>query len=344
MATEPERSRAETLASVMQHDMARLVQQLGVQSLRASVVDLASMALQSGWSIAESGEVSDSIMERTLDSVFPGASARLSQLAQASDEDTMVQKLSPRRWAFAWRLDAQKAAMTEVQYQDRRDAISDTDITLVRLLCNSGIRAGLAAAPAATAAQALVWPQVDRRARHEPQALNWWLPGLVGASALLCAWLALVALPHYTAASAEQQAELARLHTMADSTLSHNLATVLASGDYGDVQTALAVYEAQGYLKSAAVTNAKERVVAAVGPIDRLRIGDPVAADFASTARRLELNLGSEKLGALLMVAPPATAAESQGVVRTASWLALVSALAALGLVAARLRPGAPRK
>ena len=339
MATDSEHSRAEALAGVMQHDMARLVRQLGVQSLRASVVDLSSMVLQSGWSIAETGEVSDSIMERTLDSVFPGASARLSQLAQASDEDTMVQKLSPRRWAFAWRLDARHAAMTEVQYQERRDTISDGDTTLVRLLCNTGIRAGLAAAPAASAAQAqaLVWPQVDRRARNKQRAINKWVPGLLAASTLVAAWLALVALPRYTSAATAQQTEVTKRLTMADNTMTHGLATVLSSGDYGEVQTALSFYEAQGYLQSAAVTNARQRVVAAVGPIDRLRIGDPVAADFASAARQLELSLGSEKLGVLLLVAPPAAAAESQGPVRTASWAALLAALAAFGLVAAGL-------
>ena len=339
MATDSEHSRAEALAGVMQYDMARLVRQLGVQSLRASVVDLSSMVLQSGWSIAETGEVSDSIMERTLNSVFPGASARLSQLAQASDEDTMVQKLSPRRWAFAWRLDARHAAMTEVQYQDRRDTISEGDTTLVRLLCNTGIRAGLAAAPAATAAQAqaLAWPQVDRRARNKQSTINKWVPGLLVASALVAAWLALVALPRYTSAATAQQTEVAKRLTMADNTMTHGLATVLSSGDYGEVQTALSFYEAQGYLQSAAVTNAKQRVVAAVGPIDRLRIGDPVAADFASTARQLELNLGSEKLGVLLMVALPAAAAESPGPVRTAAWTAFLSALAAFGLVAAGL-------
>jgi hypothetical protein len=335
MPSEPDSGTGE-LSLALQLDIARMVRHLGVQSVRASVVDIGSMAAQTGWSITDDGEVGDSSLERPLDSLFPNAAARVTQLSLGSAETTLVQKLSPRRWAFAWRLDRRRAAVTVAQFHERRDTVTDADTMLLRLLCNTGIRAGLAsAAPAATSAEAdsLVWPRVDRRAARQAQRPPRLSLGLAAAAALLTAWLALVAVAQTRAAASAQLAEVAQLRKMADGALIHGLSLALATGDYGDAQVALTSYATLGYFDQAVVTNTKGRVVAMDGSPERLRIGDPVTPEYAAVARPLELRVGSERQGQVLLVGPAgagAAAAATTGLT-VAAWLACIAALGCAG-------------
>ena len=98
-------------------DMARMFRQLGIESFRASVVDMGSMAFQAAWTITDSGEVSDNNPDKPLDSQFPGAMATITQLADAPAEQTVVQRLSPRRWTFAWRIDSLHVVIAEARYR-----------------------------------------------------------------------------------------------------------------------------------------------------------------------------------------------------------------------------------
>jgi hypothetical protein len=135
-----------SLSPALRQDMARMFRQLGVQQLRASVADTTSMASQVTWSLSDVGQLSVPASERNLDSVFPGASSTIAGLSTVVSDATTVQKLSPRLWGYAWRVDAQNAIVAEVQYRERRDAVSETDTALVRLVCSAVIRAGQPAA------------------------------------------------------------------------------------------------------------------------------------------------------------------------------------------------------
>ena len=311
-----------TLAPAMQQDMARVFSQLDLTLLRATVVDLHSLMLHADWSIAEDGSLSGNPSERTLDSVFPGATALVARLADADTDATQVQKLSPRLWAVGWRVDEHNAIIAEAHFGDRRDLLGSIDTALMRLACSASIGASLAAAPAPGApagSQALAWPQVDRRKRP-PSRRRLGTAVLVLGAGMLSLCLMLLA-----------QAE--QMRKLAEATMKHGLATALVTGDYGDLQTALSQFAELGYFQSAAVSNAKGRTVALAGAPEGLRIGDAVRPDYAAVARELPLALGSEALGRLQFVAATQASGASLAVLRALAFLAAVAALAGAALI-----------
>jgi hypothetical protein len=330
---------ATSFAAVLRHDLMRLASELGLAQLRVTVVDLPMLAFQQGWSMGAGGEFAPvAPSDRTPDTVFPGAAEALRGLVDAKPEHTTVRKLSPRRWVFGWRLDDLQIAVAELQYSDRRDAISDTDTNLMRALCTTLISSTSSGSTPAAAAPLLddsqVWPQVDRRARVRPPVPTWVLPALLALCVVAAGWLSLAAAPAAQETVSAQQAELQRLRATAETTVAHGLAVALATGDYGEVQTTLAMYAEQGFFNNAAVMNDRQRVVAAVGSGERLRIGDPVTPEYVSQASGVDLKIGNDTLGRLLRADPNGSAAPaSTGGARGAALAVLLAALGSLGVL-----------
>jgi hypothetical protein len=318
-----------SLSPALRQDMARMFRQLGVQQLRASVADTTSMASQVTWSLSDVGQLSVPASERNLDSVFPGASSTIAGLDAVASDNTTVQKLSPRLWGFAWRVDAKHAIVAEVQYRERRDSVSETDIALVRLVCSAVIRAGqpapaphaghaahaaYAAHPAhgplgpmgGVGAHALVWPAVERRAYVASPRATWTALALSTLAALITAWLAFSAVPKTRLAAQAQQEQFERVRKATDATLVGSLSQAMATGDYGEVQATLSSFASLGYFDNALVANAKGKVVALAGPVPRQRIGDPINGAYAGSARALGLAAGPEGPGQVLLVEPKA--------------------------------------
>jgi hypothetical protein len=321
------------LAPLLSRDAALMFARLGVQSLRVSVVDLESAAHQSQWSIIEQGEASADPADRRPGPgvAFPGAAAMITQLSQVPVEHTVVKKLSPRLWAFAWRIDDRRGAIASVRYRDPREMHSDADTAFIRLTCDYGIHDGLLGTPHAISDE-LVWPAVERR-RGVHSLASWLSLLLVAASALLALWLSLAVVPgiHDEAAALREQA--ARLHAMADATMVSKLSAVLATGDYGDVQTLLSSFESLGYFQGAAVTNARQRVIATAGPVGDVRIGDAVPQAFAESARSDDLAQGSQRYGQLLTMGRSAINTADGGLLAIRVGLALAGLSAAIAAV-----------
>jgi hypothetical protein len=338
-----------SLSPALRQDMARMFRQLGVQQLRASVADTTSMASQVAWSLSDMGQLSVPATERNLDSVFPGASATIAGLGVELTENTHVQKLSPRLWGYAWRVDAQHAIVAEVQYRERRDSVTETDTALVRLVCSAVIRAAQPASgpPALGPAHALVWPAVERRAFVASPRSSWTTLGLSLLALATCFWLATVGVPKTQRALLAQQEQLERARKASDATLVSGLSQALASGDYGDVQTALSSFASLGYFDSALVTNANGKVVASAGPVPRQRIGDPVNPSYLASTRAMGLAAGPEGNARVLLAEPKAAGIEGVAT-RWLTWaarlgMALASCLAVIAALAAfrswRTRP-----
>lgn len=183
-------------SAVLLPELARVCRQLGVQFVRASVVEVRTLAYRAAWSISENGDVAPAGTGRGMDSAFAGAASAIASLADAEPEETLVHRQSPRRWAFTWSLDRRLAVVAEVQYRERRDAVGDIDRVLVRLLCAASVRRHTGDEPdTLPAAPELVWPQVDRRARQAPPWRLWLALALVLvlAAGLLLGWAALLA-------------------------------------------------------------------------------------------------------------------------------------------------------
>lgn len=349
-ATGPGRAQATGLAPLLARDMALMFGQLGVASVRASVVDMESMAFQSAWSVTEKGEVGEDFLGKGLDSTFPAAMATIAQMGVAPPEQTVVRKLNPRHWAFAWRIDERLVAVAEARYRDQRDMMSPTDTALVRLICDTGIRArqtdGDSPRPRHLPASAardhphLQWPEVDRR--QEPQVSLSTRAGvlLMALSALLALWLTVFVAPRARDEALTLQTEVQRLQVMGSKSMNSTLAASLATGDYGELQATLANFGALGYFETAVITNARQRVVAVVGSVPDVRIGDGVPPALAKSTEAQDLSLGNERYGQLLMsgaTLPKTVTGASRWVLITA---ALVGASALCGVLLLVLRRG----
>lgn len=336
------------LPVTLSQDIARSFRQLGVVSFRASVVNVDSMTFQAAWTISEAGEVTDNQVDRPIDSSFPAATAAINLLAHASDDETLLHKLSPRRWGIAWRLDDPNVVLAEAQFLDRRDAISETDKTLLRLVCSAAMRpAGPAAQPGKLGAgTAVVWPGAEAVAPAGPRLASRLSVVLVACSAVMGLWLAATAVPELKRATAAREAQVAKLQSLSDKTLVRGIGAAMSTGDYGDVQTVLSSYSSLGYFDGAAVVNVRQRVVALSGRTDQLRIGDPVPEDTQRNAQVIDLALGAERLGQLLIVPAPTTLqpAPLPSWLPPLAWATAGTALAALATALLALRRPRPAK
>jgi hypothetical protein len=339
---------ATPLPFTLSQDIARSLRQMGVASFRASVVDVDSMTFQATWTISEQGDVTDNQVDRPLDSSFPAATAAINLLAHATDDETLLHKLSPRRWGIAWRLDDPNVVLAEAQFHERRDGISESDKTLLRLVCSAAMRprgaAGLSgmAEPGAS----MAWPVTEAAASAGPRLLARLSVVLLGCSALLALWLAAAVVPDLRRTAELREAQATRQQALADKTLVRGIGSAMSTGDYGDVQTALSSYDSLGYFDGAAVVNVRQRVVALSGRTDQLRIGDPVPEDTLRSAQAIDLAQGTERLGQLLIVPAPPTLQRTPVPAWLAplAWATAGTALAALAAGLLSLRRGKPAR
>jgi hypothetical protein len=325
---------AAAMSAAQVQDTQLVFQQMGLQTLRVSVLKRGSFDAQSSCLIGEQGEVQEADTQRPLDSVFPGGAAHLSELMQQPEVLTSTRKLSPRQWQLAWRLEDGKTVVAEAKFHDKRDALNEADTAIIRLVCSTSLRRlrEEASDAEATAPSLQVWPHVDRRKASGPARPPWVSLALLCTSVLCGAWLLFFALPQSLNAAQSVRTEYSRL---LDGTMSRSLSAALATGDYGDVQSALQVFLELGQLESAVVTNDKQRLVAMVGVVKNQRIGEAVVAGYAAGATPLKLSMGSQQHGQLLYV--PARALDSGGVSRTAMWVAGLGWLSALVLLGLQL-------
>ncbi|MES2715363.1 MAG: hypothetical protein V4795_06340 [Pseudomonadota bacterium] len=336
------------LPVTLSQDIARSFRQLGVASFRASLVNVDSMSFQAAWTISEAGEVTDNQVDRPLDSSFPAATAAINLLAHASDDETLLHKLSPRRWGIAWRLDDPNVVLAEAHFHDRRDAISESDKTLLRLVCSAAMRpSGPSALPGlGEPGPAMAWPGAEAAVAAPPRLASRLSVVLLACSALMALWLAAMAVPELQRSTSQREAQLAKLQALADKTLVRGIGTAMGTGDYGDVQTALSAYSSLGYFDGAAVVNVRQRVVALSGRTDQLRIGDPVSEDAQRNAQTIELALGAERLGQLLIVPAPPTLQPRNlpSWLPPLAWATGLTALAALAMALLGMRRAKPAK
>jgi hypothetical protein len=128
-----------------------------------------------------------------------------------------------------------------------------------------------------------------------------------------------------------------------DAAVLRGLSLALAKSDYGEVQEMLSTYGESGYFSQAAVSNAKQRVIAIAGKWPNVQIGEPLPEQIARGAETFDLRLGPESLGQLLIPQPRATPPKlvRSGLhsLRAASaWLSSVALIAGLTLSAFLLR------
>lgn len=319
----------------LERDIADIARQLGVRSVRASIVELATMNLGLVWSFADQAP-------SPADSSFSTTPSSFSGLFDMLPGESLVRRLSPRRWAFAWRLDGDRAVFGEAHFVERRDELGRTDTALLRLVCDSGIRSIAVLdrddADSPEAADHMGPVPADRRVRSRATARDRAVLGCAVLATLLAGWLALGMLPQWQRSSAAQTERIGQLTRRADATVSNRLAAALATGDYGEVQSELASMQSLGYFAEAVVTNARHRVVASAGPVVGQPIGSEIDPDHVPGRHRLPLLIGSQTQGNVWLDEPLPAQTEEGGAAPALSLAAATFALSALGATLLLLR------
>jgi hypothetical protein len=352
------------------NDVARTFELLGVRSFHACVMALESMTPCLYRSIDHEGAITNDAVETPLDQAFPGASVLIAQISALDRNNTLTQQLAPDRWRLLWRLDAYQAVIADAKFQERRDAVIDMDIALLRLVCGMGVQPARGTAPAHfSPAPELPIVRTERRSRpREPFQREPFQPAsqerrasnaqplqvelatpakrsrlplaLLVCAAMLTGWVALVDVPQTRGVIATQQKEVERLRIMAQDTMVSELSAAMVSGDYGQVQSVLSAFGTLGYFQGAIVTNGRQRIVSLAGTTERLRIGDALPDQVSHTAQKFDLKLGSQEHGQLRIV--PASSqvspATSPASMVWTTWTAFAVSVASTLWLATRMR------
>jgi hypothetical protein len=142
---------------------------------------------------------------------------------------------------------------------------------------------------------------------------------------------------------AKTSLDILHVRTLMDTAVLRSLSLALAKSDYGEVQEMLSTYGDSGYFSQAAVSNAKQRVVAIAGHWPNVQIGETLPDQIARGAETFDLRLGPESLGLLLIpqprTTPPKLAGSGLHSLRAASaWLSSLALIGGLTLSAFLLR------
>ena len=296
-------------------DVSQMLVLFGIKSLHASMIDVESKACQSSWTIGDAGKRTTPDPDDGAASL-PSAMATIVYLNNVAREQTLTRRIDPQRWAFAWRVDEHHVAVAEACYRWPNNERTKADTAAVRQLCAAGIEAGKFAraaavdgplpvpAPHAEAALAAPLPEVRKPPAkltyRLAQRLRWLLLavlGLAGAVSLL-AGLQL---------ASSREGEAQRLRSLADGAMTQQLARVLATGDYGEVQADLDTFEGLNYFRGAMVVDARRRAVARAGAVPASRIGQALGAAAAADARIVPLKAAGADTDGLLLIWGPET-------------------------------------
>ena len=315
-----------------------LWRQMGVDSCRATLFNLQTLQPLAGRWMRDTGQRCGVLEAAELDAAFQGVEAIVAQWAdqaRSAEQPLQTQMLSPRRWVYLWRVDAQTGLLAQVHFLNSRSSSHEFDTSGVQLLCAhwlSGERQ--ARRQALEPAAALPWNRVERRGRRADGSARWALlsGGLVAL--LVAAWLVLGAASTAADAQAAHARETARLTGVADGMVVRSLSHALSGGDYGEVQEILSMKAASGYFADAAVTNARGLVVAVAGAPVGMRIGTAVPADALAASRVLPLSSGNNRIGDLMVARPPTLGASASDLATPLRIAGFVLILALAGVAA----------
>jgi hypothetical protein len=115
-----------------------LWRQLGADSCRVALIDLATLQPLAWRWMARGGVASGAGDAQPLDQVLPGADMLLSDWAahSATEPDTaIIHMLSPRRWVYFWRVDERVALLVQTHFLLGRHVSHEFDTAGVRVIC-----------------------------------------------------------------------------------------------------------------------------------------------------------------------------------------------------------------
>lgn len=280
----------------------------GLAAVHASLLDSRAMSCEARWTITEDGNVHDAVHE--LD--FARSMTTIVCLDRAGGRDTVTRQLGPQRWACGWRVDDRRVIVAEVLYRMSRGAPTDSELALVRRLCDGRVRLVDTDDPPDDDVATLpgffdeTEDGADAGGRSRPSARRhrpagtadaagpfalfrgWGRPALLAA--LLAACLAAGALGYMQWRRSEALAgEAQRLQALSEATLAQGIAAAAERGDYGELQSELDRFHELRYFDVALVANARGQVVARSGSTPGVRIGENLRPEAIAGSRTVEL-------------------------------------------------------
>ncbi|MBV8211294.1 MAG: hypothetical protein JO133_14660 [Burkholderiaceae bacterium] len=297
------------------------------RKLRTALIDLQSLECRASWSIANRVVVAEDRSECGWHTESPSFPKILERLSKAPIGDVLVRQLGLQRCLYVWRSEPKLMVAAEVSTVGSLPA-SHVEPALVKEVCNIAMSTGGNAALPREVASAAPSSGDARSpsARRSWVRAGWACAACLVACAVLAGWL-----------FAKTDLEMLRIRALMDTAMLRNLSLALAKADYGEVQETLSAYSDSGYFDQAAVSNAKYRVIAIAGDWPNVRIGEPVPGQIARATETLDLRLGSESFGQLMVpqsrTNPPALMKSGLRALRTASaWVSALALLASLVL------------
>ena len=304
------------------------------RKVRGALIDLQSLACKVSWSIADSAVVAEDRSERGWNTASPSFGRMVEHLSQTAIGQVSVKQVGLHRCLYFWRVRPGMIIVAEVSGLGRLPA-SDVEPALVKEICSAAMKvretAALRGREAARIASSNAHAQ-SLSARRVWVRAGWACVVSLLACAAFGGWL-----------FAKSSLDILHVRTLMDAAVLRSLSLALAKSDYGEVQEMLSTYGDSGYFSQAAVSNAKQRVIAIAGNWPNVQIGGPVPDQIARAAETFDLRLGSESLGQLLIPEPRTTpsklARSGLHSLRAASaWLSSVALIAGLTLSAFLLR------
>ena len=336
--TEDSASAPEGEPSLLGGDFETFFNPFESRKVRAAVIDLQSRECKESWSIADRAIVAEDRSERGWNTASPGFAKVVEHLSETAIGEVSVKQVGLQRCLYFWRIEPERIIVAEVSSLGRLP-VSDVEPALVKEICSAAMKvhqtAALRAREAASTGSSTGSPGVDvpPRSAH----LLWVRAGWACAvSLLVCAafsgWL-----------FAKTSLEILHVRTLMDVAVLRSLSLALAKSDYAEVQEMLSTYGDSGYFSQAAVSNAKQRVIATAGNWSNVQIGEPVPDQIARAAEAFDLRIGTESFGQLLIpqprTTPPRLVRSGLHSLRAASaWLSSLALIAGLTLSAYLLR------
>jgi hypothetical protein len=304
------------------------------RKVRGALIDLQSLECKVTWSIADSAVVAEDRSERGWNTASPSFGRMVEHLSQTAIGEVSMKQVGLHRCLYFWRIRPGMIVVAEVSGLGQMPA-SDIEPAVVKEICSTAMRVRETAALRGREAARIASSNADLRSRNVRRV--WVKAGWASvASFLVCAafggWL-----------FAKTSLDILHVRTLMDAAVLRSLSLALAKSDYGEVQEMLSTYGDSGYFSRAAVSNAKQRIIAVAGNWPNVQIGEPVADQIARASEAFDLRLGSESLGQLLIpqprTTPPKLAGSGLHSLRAASaWLSSLALIAGLTLSAFLVR------
>ena len=302
--------------------------------MRGALIDLQSLECKVSWSIADSAVVAEDRSERGWSTASPSFGRMVEHLSETAVGQVSVKQVGLHRCLYFWRIRPGMMVVAEVSGLGRLPA-SDIEPAVVKEICGAAMKvretAALRGREAARIASSNATVQ-SRNARRIWAKAGWASVASLLACAAFGGWL-----------FAKTSLDILHVRTLMDAAVLRSLSLALAKSDYGEVQEMLSTYGDSGYFSQAAVSNAKQRVIAIAGNWPNVQIGEPLPDQIASAAETFDLRLGPESFGQLLIAqprtTPPRLVRGGLHSLRAASaWLSSLALIAALTLSAYLLR------